>query len=1062
MFPLFVPSIECQEAAHTEYVSSGKKGNVAPPKRQPRYMQYLGEYHIHSTQSGRDSLQQVRAYEQSMNMKPATHHLHRLENHLKAMLRPAGGPFRHYSTLREITATTKQLSDSVLLPALEGKSLEESMEESPRHRMLSSIIDEIVAESITEPLPPGIRLLPEDVVNFAAHLATGGAIRALEVTADTATGDGVRSTTVLYGEHVKDGCNLGDVVRANSMPMPNRLLDKCSNYLWTTMNHSIRPTPNGEFPTGQICPSTLFTRSGDAKAPVERARSNLSSDGKKLREMLFTTILFKVTGRVDRWESLQEHLNRTTVHRMGTTLAPEQLPDILDYIRSTVDATNRLSSISAWTGDQFKESIPEDCRTSFVRLAGFMRGVAAGIDDLADGLIQIVALTPEEVRYPNRRESAVSLVTDFLTQNLSGANVGRPNFIAHHVISEIEEIFRDIFGKVVTVPVGHGGQQGLKAVHIDSTARERIPAGTVKGLEAAAVVLDYIQNQCADEILLPICWFRDPSGVVRNMVNERELNIGDSEHVACKIYIGISRTRGTRAHNRPRSVAACNYPFRFKFLLPESTKKLFEKMIAAHSKLVQERRWPDLHDAFAMGDRQSVPNPPTLADFTSPQVTGPSVYATPTKRKREQLDNGPDSEVAKRRKADSDKDFVNRKTTSDVLAILRAISDVLVERRASSESHHSATATPSDLTEFWNSVTNRVSGVNNALSVLKEVLGCDFTIASEWIDSCSRARGDGDNYEIYPLDLRNKTTVALGQIRYNRVDGYKLGAGHGWNSVTKNGKHIRYRTSVPGHSVDKSVRRNSDSSIVWDNLRMLGPPKTHFEKGSQERPVGELLQEDVANKVEEVMANGGMEYGAGEMKRSSSNDVSTGCSTENVKIHSTDMFSCYTRSCVKEVVGPQEAHVDLDPADCQKAREQYGVEPLVGICPLTKEGSLLYVWDSKTQKAKLVFTPLGSILLLGAGTYHAGNLCYGSEENSNQRLHLVACHGDSEELFSGGEQKNYYPSDEAEMDHLMGMIGSQFTSQGTETTAAKQSAAQRLPVAKLTRRLLWESRVPNN
>jgi len=392
---------------------------------------------------------------------------------------------------------------------------------------------------------------------------------------------------------------------------------------------------------------------------------------------------------------------------------------------------------------------------------------------------------------------------------------------------------------------------------------------------------------------------------------------------------------------------------------------------------------------------------------------------------------------------------VDRKPKSEVLAILRAISTVLIEGKSKRElAGCELQPSPPNLSEFWRLVSGRVEGVDDAENVLKDILGNNFYVASEWINRGKPREPGSPTYELFPLDVRSETTVAIGQLRYNR----KVSRGsRGWNTVSRGGHHIQYQTSQPGQSAYGNTKRTEDSSIAWDNLRLLGAPERFLVgKSSGERPVGELLQKDVAAKVHSVMSEV-TQSATTKRAKLSSQDVS-----ERVRIHSTDLFSCYDKRKGGGRPGPQEVHLDINPDDRDKAREVYGLEPLVGICPLTSDGSLLYVWDTEQKTTKVVFVPLGSVLLLGSGTWHAGNLCYGSEENSNQRLHFVACHGEIEKLFAGTVQRNHYDKDGRESDRMMGMIGDRFMSRSTYATSEHTGSVGGSQVDKMITNLLWE------
>jgi hypothetical protein len=172
--------------------------------------------------------------------------------------------------------------------------------------------------------------------------------------------------------------------------------------------------------------------------------------------------------------------------------------------------------------------------------------------------------------YSATREEMVEKLA-VLFESLDPSGSGNPKFIAHVVVSDLEEVYDLPFGTPRKIYPGFGGQRGLQLLqsdHKDNCTLERATE-----IYNAFILID-------DYKLKYMGLFRDADKSIRVILNGRLLTINDCENLACKVSVSQINTTGSRR------VSANPRPFR-KFDLP-----------SVHSPFVKKRDGTPAEDSL--------------------------------------------------------------------------------------------------------------------------------------------------------------------------------------------------------------------------------------------------------------------------------------------------------------------------------------------------------------------------------------------------------------------------------------------------------------------------------
>jgi hypothetical protein len=350
--------------------------------------------------------------------------------------------------------------------------------------------------------------------------------------------------------------------------------------------------------------------------------------GDELSDLIATSILLRLTGRVDMWHQYQLSL-RTSGSKTdidGTIsdsliCGTDSITAFFRFVLSTLTKGNPACSISHWISDQFASSLPTAVKESYSRFRQFALGVLAGIPLLVHQLTGLIS-SPQ----PSRTE-AVSLIDQVLSVNWGGERLDETRrhrlFFAHMITADIEEIYSLPFGNASETHYGYGGMQGFQVMHstaarastrtdytedIMPTPRSKRKRylhrkGDTVVSDLIMTFLRFLQIQSDGELSMMGLKRKVMIGVPDQLVvsyNERVVGFVDIEHMACKLQIGISRTRGSRAYSQPTSIPYCCYPCRYGPLYPISMKECFSDAVASHIECCLSGQWRQVPVALEM------------------------------------------------------------------------------------------------------------------------------------------------------------------------------------------------------------------------------------------------------------------------------------------------------------------------------------------------------------------------------------------------------------------------------------------------------------------------------
>jgi len=331
---------------------------------------------------------------------------------------------------------------------------------------------------------------------------------------------------------------------------------------------------------------------------VDPEMSNNRANTDVTAEILFMAILNRLTGRPKVYTLFRK--SKSSQHEQPILPATSEIEEFIDFLESNVLHKYLFSP-------QHGDLIPCDLKIFPNVFRKFLMALTQ----------KIVSLQSYIVSSTNRK-CAVTRLTETLTNILDGCKTHfsergdrsgkKLAFIAHQVVSDLEEIYWTPFGPVTTdsIVFGYGSSQGYY-----------ICFGKVsKGSDILAVSddvrnnLDFFRNNIESELSADsessICLttamgmkVQDDKIVVA--INNRPIVATDIEHFLCKIYIGAAKTVGSRSQSLHPKTSRAGYhpiPFEESSDIPwddNNITQIMEKIIQSHKKFESPlRRTPSI------------------------------------------------------------------------------------------------------------------------------------------------------------------------------------------------------------------------------------------------------------------------------------------------------------------------------------------------------------------------------------------------------------------------------------------------------------------------------------
>ena len=308
-----------------------------------------------------------------------------------------------------------------------------------------------------------------------------------------------------YARPLLIDCYLPEVFRIHPLPMPNRALDIISIGLRAELE----------------CDGT-FLRCQTNKASRIKYRREYNKD---LVGTVFKSIILRFTGRLN---SFLQYSIATNKVSMLPSLAKGELEAFLSFVGCT--SKGPVKRIPRWISDQHAHSIPKETKyyTGFVQ---FLTTVAQEIENVVNKML-VVDDDESDQRY-----LATIQMRDMLQQCSQTRDNQRMDFLAHQVLSDVEEIFDDPFGKVTpnSVHAGSGAEQGFKMLRNNKDTAS--PHDLNHALE---IIIEHMGEKTTNvnlEMMGYETWASRSKREVRNKVNGRPFSATDAEHFLCKLWV---------------------------------------------------------------------------------------------------------------------------------------------------------------------------------------------------------------------------------------------------------------------------------------------------------------------------------------------------------------------------------------------------------------------------------------------------------------------------------------------------------------------------------------------
>ena len=303
----------------------------------------------------------------------------------------------------------------------------------------------------------------------------------------------------LYARPLLKGCCLPDIFRIHPMPMPNRALDVISV----------------GFRSELVSDGTFLRCQTEADCRIKYTNDYRGH----LIGTVFKSIILRFTGRLN---AFLQYSMETKKDYMLPTIA--DIDGFLSFVRSsTLGRGGTQKTIARWISEQHAHSIPKETKV-YTGFQQFVKSIGRNLEQAVDGML-----------VGNNRYIATTILRGLLLDcSRTGVN-NRLFFLAHQVLSDVEEIFDDPFGHVTpeSVHAGCGAEQGYVMLK-----NENGPDAPSNLNEALLLVVRYMQNEATNQDL-DVTGYKKTGKeqVVRNKVNDRPFNVTDAEHFLCKLWV---------------------------------------------------------------------------------------------------------------------------------------------------------------------------------------------------------------------------------------------------------------------------------------------------------------------------------------------------------------------------------------------------------------------------------------------------------------------------------------------------------------------------------------------
>ena len=226
-----------------------------------------------------------------------------------------------------------------------------------------------------------------------------------------------------FARPLLEDCGLPDLFRIHPMPMPNRALDVVSIGLRAEL----------------ISDGTYLRCRTSPDCRIKFTKNNT----RELVGTLFKTIILRFTGRLNSFWQYSRVANRDSM-----LPAISDIKGFLAFVRSTLGGKGTVKRIPRWISEQHSHSIPKETKI-YTGFEYFISGIAESLGEVADRMLEVTA-----VEF-TRRKKALILLRDLLLECSQTDENNKLDFMAHQVLSDVEEIFDEPFGKVTPHSV-HG------------------------------------------------------------------------------------------------------------------------------------------------------------------------------------------------------------------------------------------------------------------------------------------------------------------------------------------------------------------------------------------------------------------------------------------------------------------------------------------------------------------------------------------------------------------------------------------------------------------------------
>ena len=367
----------------------------------------------------------------------------------------------------------------------------------------------------------------------------------------------------IYARPLLKEVSLPDVYRIHPLPMPNRALDVVSIGLRAEL------VSDGTFVRCQT--------NADSRIKYKPAyRMDLIGT-------LYKSIMLRFTGRLNSF--LQYSLSKSSVSMLPTIANTETF---LSFVGSTVQLKRNTKRLSRWISDQHAHAIPKETQ-NFTGFSLFIKRIATKLEDVLEKML-------EEAGDNNRqRYKASTILRDLLLESSQvGDREHKLNFMAHQVLSDVEEIFDEPFGRVEPqcVHAGSGAEQGFKML------RNKNNDEAPKDLEQALCLIMKYMREVATKNDLEIMGYQrnGDDNIIQNKVNGRPFNATDAEHFLCKLWVVAKYTLPASTITRqPKATKPHCHPvnLRGKLFTPDpSLEKIMTGILKGHEKNKDDLEFP--------------------------------------------------------------------------------------------------------------------------------------------------------------------------------------------------------------------------------------------------------------------------------------------------------------------------------------------------------------------------------------------------------------------------------------------------------------------------------------